>query len=59
VTDVGDRSWEDPPWLDGEAFSIAEKAALQLGSSSGVPSHDVAVILGAGLAAAVSTLGRD
>jgi purine-nucleoside phosphorylase len=38
------------------AYALAEQAAMRLNIISGVPSHDVAVVLGTGLADAASTL---
>jgi purine-nucleoside phosphorylase len=45
---------EQPPLVD--AYTLAEQAATRLGALSGARSHDVAVILGSGLADAVSSL---
>ncbi|MGH9206780.1 MAG: purine-nucleoside phosphorylase [Acidimicrobiales bacterium] len=40
-----------------DPYLLAEQAAHQFGSASGIPSHDVAVILGTGLARAASSIG--
>ena len=44
-------------WSDGNAYRIAEEAALALAALTGVPRHDVAVVLGTGLADAADAIG--
>ena len=52
-TDRSDAS----DWSDDEAFRLAGEAARELATITGVPRHDVAVVLGTGLASAADALG--
>lgn len=57
MTGAGDVSWDDGDWSDGEAYSLAEQAAARIGSLTGTARHDVALVLGTGLAGAAAALG--
>jgi purine-nucleoside phosphorylase len=54
---------KDIPAMDGgsgrsvDAYALAEQAAERLAEITGVPSHDVAVVLGTGLADAAESIG--
>jgi purine-nucleoside phosphorylase len=44
-------------WSDVDAYDLADRAAGALAAATGVPRHDVAVVLGTGLADAADALG--
>jgi purine-nucleoside phosphorylase len=53
---TGTPSFDEPPLPSTDPYALGEQAAQHCGTLSGVPSHDVAVILGTGLADAVSSI---
>jgi len=57
VAEPGTNRRGTPEWSDVDAHGGAERAAEALAAITGVPRHDVAVVLGTGLAEAADALG--
>ena len=57
MADVDDPLPERANWNPQRAFELAERAADRLAELSGGVDHDVALVLGTGLAAAADALG--
>lgn len=57
MADVVDPLPDGPKWMPGRAFELARQASDQLAGLSDGVDHDVALVLGTGLAAAAEALG--
>lgn len=57
MSDADPATSDEPAWSAAQAYETAERAAARIAELTGAAAHDVAVVLGTGLADAATALG--